>query len=120
MSSRVTNELEFTEESNNEEERKKLMTEGKITEMSERFELPDNEAANSDKAERVYGSESGPLLTSEGGGPPRGLILSTGNQPSPANSAGKKSEYRKTSLIRRRSTRRLKDMKEGHVKDFTN
>ena len=119
MSSRVTNELDFTEESNNEEERKKLMTEGKITEMSERFELPDNEAANSDKAERVYGSESGPLLTNEGG-PPRGLILSTGNQPSPANSAGKKSEYRKTSLIRRRSTRRLKDMKEGHVKDFTN
>ena len=84
------------------------MAEGKVTEMSEKFSLPDNEAAKSDRAEKVDGSES-PLLTSEGGGRPQGLILSTGNQPSPANSTGKKSEYRKASasMIRRRSTRRL-------------
>ena len=90
MSSRVTNELDFTQESNNDEERKKLMSDGKVTEMSEKFSLADNEAAKSDRAEKVDGSES-PLLTSEGGGRPQGLIVSTGNRPSPANSASKKS-----------------------------
>ena len=56
MSSRVTNELDFTQESNQEEDRKKLMTDGKVTEMSEKFSISDNEDAKSDKAEKVGGS----------------------------------------------------------------
>ena len=89
------------------------MSDGKVTEMSEKFSIPDNEVAKSDRAERVDGSES-PLITSERGGLPQGVILSTGNKPSPANSFSKKSEYRsKASLMRRRSTKRLIQMKEG-------